>query len=109
MTDTAAQMLSGKRIAGALTLAGMIGGGIVAVVMWLGWQSVGPGQRLDQLEIRVGQQGTAANVSKQLLEGIAVKMCLDADTSVQARDNLARSGIPCEALFKSKGLRPGRT
>jgi hypothetical protein len=108
MTDAAARMLTGRRLGGALTLAGMVGGTLVALVGWLGWHASSPGERLDSVEHRLDMQETAASASKALLEGIAVKMCLDADSSVEQRDNLARSGIPCDALFTAKGLRPGR-
>lgn len=100
-------MLSSRRILGWLTLAGLVGAMCASALNWMGGGFFGPGRRIDQLATRLQRVEVKSGNTALLVEGLVVKTCLDADSSAVSRNDLARAGIPCEALFKSKGLRPG--
>ena len=120
VTEQAARLLSAKHISGWLTLAGMIGGGLVALVGWLGGGWFGPGARMTAAEARLLRHEVQLQSNRrytdsvsdqvgalgQLVGATTIKSCLDAEPYQRERLKLAQAGVPCDSLYHTRGLRP---
>lgn len=107
------RVLSLKTVGGLLTVAITLGGILAGALLQLGFRRITPGDRLASHEAIMAANRAYTDTVREEVTGLerlvgstTIKTCLDAEPSAGERLKLAQAGVPCDSLYRQRGLRP---